>query len=48
MLSVSWYFSSFQWIVKMGRESLWALTGENVHQTVCINIVVMNAFIVLS
>jgi hypothetical protein len=32
----------------MGRESLWALTRENDHQTVCINILVLNAFLVLS
>jgi hypothetical protein len=48
MLNASWYFSTFQWIVKVGRESLWAVTRENNHQTVCINILEMNAFLVLS
>jgi hypothetical protein len=37
-------FLPFQWIIDMGRQSLQSLTGQNSHQTVCINILIMNAF----
>jgi hypothetical protein len=37
-------FLPLQWILNMGSQNLWKIAGQNGHQRVRINILIMNAF----